>query len=208
MAETTETTIEKEEQTEVIEKKETIKSDYEGMEPGDLIKLLQNRDSRLHTVNEESKSRKLKLREAEQIQEELRTNALKEQEKYKELYDGLSSKTANYEELLSFKTEAETQWEKEVTDLESKLTQQDLTEYEIVKDGLSLQKKINYLKLKTSKQTDNINIDSTRSIGAGSGGNFPKTLAEMMAMPSSEVKIFKEKQPTEYKKLMLSFGKK
>jgi len=196
-------TIEKpnEDTTEVIEDKQTIKSDYEDMQPGDLIKLLQNRDSRLHQVNEESKSRKLKLREAEKIQEELKTNALKEQEKYKELYDDLLSKTANYEELETFRQSTVSQWEEKANELKAKLTKDELEDYSLIEDSLDISKKIKYLEKKANKQTENINIDSTRSTRVDNT-EMPKTFKELIALGTEKVKLIKEKNPTLYNSLV------
>jgi hypothetical protein len=205
---------------EVIEKEEVIEDNniddsLTGKSPEELIELIKQKQkeeekwkNKVHEVNEESKSRKLKLRKFEEEQERLAREKLEEEGNFKTIIDDLTSKYADYEELKSFKENAITSMEEKVEELKSRITKDDLEEYDLISDSLDISKKIKYLEKKANKKTDTINIDSTKSVGAGSGGNFPKTLAEMQALPSSEVRAFKDKRPADYRRIMSSIGNK
>lgn len=175
---------------------------YEGLEKDELLKKLNDLESSLHEANRESKQRKLKLRDLEKKREEDEANALKEQEKWKELYEGLYEKTKDHEELVSFRDSYQEKQKTKLANLEKKLTDTERKELELIGD-IDVDKKVDWIEYKLSHRGPSNDLDSTRSsVGGGTQKAHPKNMSDLAKLSTQEVREFKEKFPALYREAL------
>ena len=174
---------------------------YKDLDKEDLLKILARSEDRLHEVNNESKNRKLKLREMESAQEEASKQALLEQNKYKELYDKEVESKKDYEALKTQVDAYNEQMRTEIMELEKKVPENVRKELEILGD-MTDAKKLAWLKFKLESQTGIVHDTSRSASQSGSLSSRPENRRDFFALPQEEKSIFRDKFPTEYKKAL------
>ena len=178
------------------------KSDrYDGLTREELMAELQRSSDKIHDLNAESKGRKLKLRELEASKEAEQTKLLEEQQKFKELYEGLKERTKDYDELTSFRDSYVERDKERLAEQTKKLSLEERTELELM-DDLPLEKKLKWVELRlNNRQT--VNLDTSSSIRqGGSLDKMPQNRREITALPLAERLKFKEKHPQSYTEAM------
>lgn len=185
-----------------IDPQDDVKNDnkakYSELPQEKLVDLLLNFENRLHEVNNESKTRKLKLRELESQMKESEEQKLMEANKYKELYESLKAQTADYDDLKTYReAEAEKQREK-LGELEKQLTAIEREELEILGD-IPDDRKLRWIELKV-KSRNVANIDVSTSVkGGGSLAKQPKNRRELALLDVDQQKKFRELYPDMYR---------
>ena len=173
---------------------------YTGLTTEELITELQKRDSHLKSTIAETMQRKEKIRTMETEIEAEKTRKLEADQKYKELWEQAQEKLSLFETLQAEVQETRTRTENEVQKMELLLSATELAEYEIIKEPLPVQNRLEYLKSKMSNRTD-ISIDNTRGM-SGVALKIPETFAEFIALSTDKQKEIKEKYPAEFKKIL------
>ena len=174
---------------------------FEGLSKDDLVNHLLRTENRLHEVNNESKNRKLKLREMESAKEADEKKTLEEQQKFKELYDKEIESKKDYEDLKIFREESEAQTKLEIEEMEKKIPETMREELKILGD-MSDVKKLAWLKYKLDNQTTTIHDTSRSASQSGSLAKRPENKIEFFALSRDEKKVFREKFPTDYKRIL------
>jgi acyl carrier protein phosphodiesterase len=160
-----------------------------------LLELLVQREEKLHEVNNESKQRKLKLRELESQQEQLREQSLKEKEEYKTLYEDLKKQTADYGDLKTFKESIAEHNALKLVELEKQLTAIEREELKILGE-LGQDTKMKWIELKL-KSRNIANIDNSSStVAGGILRTKPQNRRELALLSTQEQKRFKEMYPS------------
>ena len=113
--------------------------------------------------------------------------------------------TKDYPDLKAFK-ETETQSkEDECLEIQTKLSSTDLSDYELIKDDLSVSKRLKYLKSKISNRTD-ISIDTTKGT-SGVGLKIPDNFKDFISLSTDKQKEIKEKYPKEFRAILETMPK-
>ena len=174
---------------------------FDTMSQEELLNYAVNLQSRLHTVNEESKGRKLKLRELEAEKTAREQSLLEEQGKYEELYKTANAELEELRPLRTYKEEQDKLQEQKLVDYEKQLTAAEREEFGILGD-LPIERKLKWVELKL-KNRSSVNLDTSSSVvGGGSLKQRPKNRGELSMLTTEEMKAFKEKYPNEFSAAM------
>jgi len=170
---------------------------FDNMSQDELKDFTLKLSSQLHKVNEESKGRKIKLRELEADKQERETALLEEQGKYKELYESTLKEVDELRPLKDFKDQHDKLQADKLVELEKQLTNAEREELSIF-DDLTNDKKTRWIELKL-KNRSSVNLDTSSS--AKSGGSLkqrPKNRQELNALTTEDMKAFRTNYPQEY----------
>ena len=184
-----------------LETAERQSNPFEGLSRDELLDEVQRYQKRVHEVNEESKSRKIKLRELETLRETEQNSLLEEQNRFRELYEGLKESTKDYNDLKSFRESIYEREQARLSDQTKKLSIEERKELELMED-LPLEKKLKWVELRlNNRQT--INLDTSSSVRqGGSFDKMPQNRSELTNLNIDERLKFKEKYPQAYNEAM------
>jgi len=171
---------------------------FDGMSQEELKSFALKLSSRLHEVNEESKGRKIKLRELESEKNEREQKLLEEQGEFKKLYESANAELEELRPLRDFKEQHDKLQSDKVLELEKQLTAIEREELSIFSDDLTTDKKIRWIELKLKGRTS---VDLDTSSSTRSGGSLkqqPKNRRELRNLNTEEKRLFKEKHPQQY----------
>lgn len=159
-------------------------------------------NKQVHKANSESKERKLKLRQLEKDKEAEQTRLLEEQNKYKELYEGLKTKTEGFDSLVAFKEAQEEKFRQRVDNLKNKLSAAEADELAIFGDSLSDEKKIEWMELKINTR-QSFTPDTTKAgVSGGTNKKQPQNRRELSKLSNEDYKDFKARFPVAFKEAM------
>jgi hypothetical protein len=181
----------------------TPNNQYQSLEKDQLLDIIARLDSKIHEVNNESKQRKLKLREFESKAEKEREESLRKTQEFETLYNELLEKTKDYEDLRSFKESVHAANEERLVELEKKLTAGEKEELSILSD-LSTDKKLKWIEMKV-KNRNMVDIDNSSSVQAGGSLKArPTNKRELALLSPQDVKKFMSQYPNEFKKAAIT----
>ena len=175
---------------------------FDNMSQDELKDFTLKLSSQLHKVNEESKGRKIKLRELESEKQTRETALKEEQGRFEELYNSTLKEVEELRPLRDFKDQHDKLQEDKVVELEKQLTNTEREELGIFADDFSTDKKVRWIELKL-KNRSSINLDTSSSAKSGGGlKQRPKNRQECNALKTEDLKAFKTNYPHEYRAAM------
>ena len=170
---------------------------FDNMSQDELKDFTLKLSSQLHKVNEESKGRKIKLRELEAEKTERENALLEQQGEYKKLYESANDELDSLRPLKDFKDQHDKLQAEKLVELEKQLTTAEREELGIF-DDLTADKKTRWIELKL-KNRSSINLDTGSSVKAGGSlKQRPKNRRELNVMNTEDMKTFRTNYPQEY----------
>lgn len=174
---------------------------FDSMTPEEVKEYALKMQSLLHGANEESKGRKIKLRELEAEKQSRENDLLAEQGKYKELYESTLSEVESLRPLKDFKAQQERLQEEKLLDLEKKLTATEREELGIF-DDITTDKKVKWIELKLKNRTS-LNLDTSSSVTAGGSiKSLPQNRSDLSSLSTEEMRTIQSKYPEAFKKAL------
>ena len=186
---------------EQVNPEEQIKNDLKGLTHEELIDRYLNMRTKEYETRKESIKRKEKLRAMEVEQDAANKAALEEQNKFKEIYEGLKEETKDLADLRAYKENALAKASEEFETLQNQLTAVEKTELELVGD-IPIENKLRWIRHKISSRGIHQPDASRSTKQGGSLASYPTNRRELGKLNTIQVQEFKTKFPEKFKVAM------